>query len=37
LADALNVIDVQSKARPIAGRREHYWFENVHTGLRVFL
>lgn len=33
----MNVIDLQSKAGPVAGRIEHYWFENAHTGLRVFL
>src|SRR5215831_641364 len=33
----MNVIDLQSKACPVAGRIEHYWFENAHTGLRVFL
>jgi hypothetical protein len=33
----MNVIDLQSKARPVAGRIEHDWFKNAHSGLRVFL
>jgi hypothetical protein len=33
----MNAIDLPSKARPVAGRIEHYWFEKAHTGLRVFL
>jgi hypothetical protein len=30
----MDVIDLQSKARPGIGRIEHYWFENALTGLR---
>jgi hypothetical protein len=30
----VNVIDLQNKARPMAGRIEHYWFENERTGLK---
>ena len=30
----MNVIDLQSKARPVAGRIEHDWFKNAHSGLR---
>jgi len=27
-------INLQSKARPLTGRIEHYWFENEHIGLK---
>lgn len=33
-ANAMDVIDLQSNARPRVGSIEHYWFENAHTGLR---
>ena len=31
------VIDLESKARFVAGRIEHYWCKNTNTDLRVFL
>ncbi len=30
----MDVIDLQTKARPVLGRIEHYWFENATTGLK---
>ncbi len=30
----VNAIDLQHKARPLAGRIECYWFENEHVGLK---
>jgi hypothetical protein len=30
----MHVVDLQSKAHPMVGRIEHYWFENENTGLK---
>ena len=30
----MQIIDLQKKAGPAAGRIEHYWFENAHIGLK---
>jgi hypothetical protein len=34
LSAAVNNINLQSKARPLTGRIEHYWFENEQVGLK---